>query len=142
MEIRDFLKNDIDDIILIEEKSFKRPWTKAMLTDSASNEKVRFKVALEEGKVAAFCIYRTIEGETEILSIAVEPRFRRRSVARRMLGYMENDVKKENSKNVFLEVRQSNAAAQKLYLSFGFEKIAIRRKYYTDEDAIVLRKRI
>ncbi|MCL2143952.1 MAG: ribosomal protein S18-alanine N-acetyltransferase [Endomicrobia bacterium] len=140
MEIRDFLKDDIDDIILIEERSFKQPWTKAMFASSALNEKVRFKVALEEGQIAAFCIYLTIEGETEILSIAVDPQFRRRSIAKKMLEYMQNDVKTENPGNIFLEVRESNDAAQKLYLSFGFEKIGIRKAYYTDEDAIVLRK--
>jgi len=140
LEIRDFSKDDIDDIISIEEQSFKKPWTKDMLMSSALNEKVSFKVALEGDKIAAFCIYLTIEGETEILNIAVHPDFRRRSIARTMLEYMENDAGKEKSKNIFLEVRESNGAAQNLYLSLGFEKIGIRKKYYTDEDAILLRK--
>jgi ribosomal-protein-alanine N-acetyltransferase len=140
MKITDFSNDFLDDIIAIEERSFKKPWTKEMFLSSLSNKKLRFKVALEDGKTAGFCLYWTIEGETEILNIAVDPLFRRRSIANNMLEYMEKDAKTENSKAVFLEVRESNAPAVNLYLSFGFQKIGIRKKYYVDEDAIVLRK--
>ncbi|MDR2426376.1 MAG: ribosomal protein S18-alanine N-acetyltransferase [Endomicrobium sp.] len=140
MKIEDFSNDLIDDIMKIEWKSFKKAWTKDMFLSSASNKNTHFKVYFEDGKIAGFCIYWTFSGETEILNIAVDPDFRRRSIAKSMLKYMENDVKNEKSRTIFLEVRHSNAAAINLYLGFGFEKIGIRKKYYIDEDAIVLRK--
>ena len=142
MELIDFSPDFLNDIMSIEGQSFPNPWKEKMFLDSALNKFVKFKVALEDGEIAAFCIYSTIEGETEILNIAVDPRFRRRSIAKKMLEYAENDARKEKSKNIFLEVRESNKAAQNLYLSFGFEKAGIRKKYYAGEDAIVLRKAI
>ena len=140
MEIKDFSNDFLDDIISIEEKSFKKPWTKDMFLSSSLNEKVKFKIVLEDGKTVGFCLYWTIEDESEILNLAVDPMMRRRSIARKMLEYMEHDIKKEKSQSVFLEVRQSNEPAINLYLSLGFEKIGLRKKYYIDEDAIVLRK--
>jgi ribosomal-protein-alanine N-acetyltransferase len=140
MEIKDFSNDFLDDIMKIGLKSFKKPWTKDMFLSSASNENAHFKVAFENGKTAGFCIYWTLCGETEILNIAVDPQLRRRSIAASMLKYIENDAKNENSRAVFLEVRRSNKAAINLYLKFEFEKIGVREKYYSDEDAIILRK--
>jgi hypothetical protein len=37
-----------------------------------------------------------------------------------------------------IEVRQSNNAAINLYKSFGFKEIGTRKKYYKNEDALVL----
>jgi ribosomal-protein-alanine N-acetyltransferase len=43
---------------------------------------------------------------------------------------------------VFLEVRESNAAARTLYENAGFEQTGRRRSYYTSplEDAILYRR--
>jgi ribosomal-protein-alanine N-acetyltransferase len=41
-----------------------------------------------------------------------------------------------------LEVRASNESAIKLYEKFGFEKVTIRKNYYGNEDAILMRKKI
>ena len=37
-----------------------------------------------------------------------------------------------------LEVRSSNEAAIELYKTFGFRPVAIRKKYYHNEDALVM----
>jgi ribosomal-protein-alanine N-acetyltransferase len=56
---------------------------------------------------------------------------------------MLTDIKKESANKqsgvIFLEVRQSNNAAINLYKSFGFKEIGVRKKYYKNEDALVLR---
>ena len=142
MEIKDFSNNHLDDIISIEKRSFKNPWTKEMFLSSANNKLVSFKIVFEDGVLAGYCLYWTVCGETEILSIAVDAVFRRRSLAKNMLAFMEEDSRRSGSEIVFLDVRESNIPAINLYLSFGFEKIGLRKKYYTDEDAIVLRKNI
>lgn len=140
LQIGNFSDDFLNDIIEIEKRSFKKPWTEEMFLNSFLNKKVSFKVAFDNGKIAGFCLYWTIEGETELLNIAVDPLYRRRSIAKSMLEYMEKDIKKENSGIVFLEVRESNVAAISLYTSLGYRKAGIRKKYYVDEDAIVLRK--
>jgi ribosomal-protein-alanine N-acetyltransferase len=49
-------------------------------------------------------------------------------------------MSKEGAANSFLEVRESNAAAQEMYRQFGYEAVGRRKRYYkdTDEDAILM----
>jgi [ribosomal protein S18]-alanine N-acetyltransferase len=77
-----------------------------------------------------------VEDEREILNIAVAPAFRRRGVAR---GLLSGLIRTWRGK-VFLEVRESNGAAQGLYKSLGFQQVGIRREYYASppEPGIVL----
>lgn len=140
MEIKNFSNTFLDDIIKIEKQSFKNPWTKEMFLSSAKNEAVDFKVMAENGVVAGYCISQTVCDEMEILSIAVAPEFRRRSLGKDLLKSALEEAKNKKAATAFLEVRESNNIAINLYLSLGFDKIGIRKKYYTDEDAIVLRK--
>ncbi|AKL98587.1 ribosomal protein S18-alanine N-acetyltransferase [Endomicrobium proavitum] len=142
MKLADFSRKYLNDIIEIEKLSFERPWTQDMFIASASNKKVNFKVALENGAVAGYCLYWIIAGETEILNIAVCPLRRRRSYAKAMLADVITKSQKENSKAVFLDVRSDNEAAKKLYFSAGFEQIGVRKKYYKNKDALLLRKNL
>ena len=142
MEIADFSNEHLEAIVNIENESFSRPWTEDMFLSSAANGVINFKVAVENGETAGFCIFWIVGGETEILNIAVAPKFRRRMLGKQLLDYICQSARQHKSHAVFLEVRQSNVPAIKLYASGGFEKIGIRKKYYIDEDAIVLRKNI
>jgi ribosomal-protein-alanine N-acetyltransferase len=95
-------------------------------------------IAMIGGRTAGFAVARrTAPDELEILNIAVDPRFRRRGVARKLI----QEVLAGFEGTVFLEVRQSNAAARKLYHSLGFETMAVRKEYYSDsgEAAIVMK---
>jgi len=97
-------------------------------------------VASRGGRVAGFIVVRVISpDETEILNVAVAPEFRRQGIAGRLVQY----VLETHPGNVYLEVRQSNLAALKLYESRGFHQISRREKYYSDpaEAAIVMKFR-
>ncbi len=94
-------------------------------------------VALAAGQVVGFLTCREITpGEREILNIAVDPANRRHGIARRML-----DAEIANCRGIrFLEVRESNQAAIKLYEGLGFRATGRRPEYYSDppEAAIVM----
>jgi ribosomal-protein-alanine N-acetyltransferase len=95
-------------------------------------------VALAEGRVVGFiACRRTAADESEILNLAVDPQFRRRGVARQLV----EQVLESAGGALFLEVRESNHAARKLYESMGFQVIALRKNYYNEpvESAIVMK---
>jgi ribosomal-protein-alanine N-acetyltransferase len=75
-----------------------------------------------------------------VLNLAVAPSFRRRGVARALLGASLGHLRKRRVEEVFLEVRESNQSAQALYLSSGFRPVGQRTAYYRNpkEDALVL----
>lgn len=80
-------------------------------------------------------------GDADLLTIATVPAARRHGVARLMLRALVGRAREAGCATVLLEVRASNAAAQALYVSEGFERIGVRRRYYTGpvEDALVMR---
>ena len=78
--------------------------------------------------------------EIEILGIGVNPGSRRKKIASELMDELVNYFEKSNYKKIILEVRESNAVAQKLYRKYGFKQIGKRKKYYVDEDAEVYLK--
>ncbi len=95
-------------------------------------------VAVSDGRVAGFAVARCLaEGESELLNLAVDPAFRRRGIARRLVAAITSG----RPGVVWLEVRESNANARKLYTSLGFTDAGSRLGYYagSDEGAIVMK---
>lgn len=92
-------------------------------------------VAESEGAIAAFLVWRkTAPDEVEVLNLAVLPQFRRRGMGSALIEALPPET-------VFLEVRESNAAAIALYSAAGFQKMGIRSAYYSDpvEGAVMMR---
>src|SRR5689334_7013198 len=84
-------------------------------------------VAESDSAVVGFLVTRAVaEDEVEVLNLAVRPSSRRSGVARGLLASLLETV----SGSVYLEVRESNLAARKLYESLGFRVIAERPDYY------------
>jgi len=97
-----------------------------------------FWVADEGGQIAGFLVGRAVAGdERELLNLAVALTNRRQGVAR---GLMESFLRASQGV-VFLEVRESNQSAQRLYKSLGFKEVNLRRNYYYEspEAAIVMK---
>jgi ribosomal-protein-alanine N-acetyltransferase len=74
-------------------------------------------------------------GEAEILNIAVAPSHRRNGIATALIDSLD-------APEVFLEVRESNEPAQRLYSKLGFRTVGRREQYYDDpeEAALVMRR--
>ncbi|MGO4884668.1 MAG: ribosomal protein S18-alanine N-acetyltransferase [Bryobacteraceae bacterium] len=95
-------------------------------------------VAVCDGQVAGFAVSRRVaEDEGELLNLAVDPAFRRRGIGRRMVA----EVAARCKGTIWLEVRESNWAARKLYESLGFREAGRRVGYYPqyNEGAIVMK---
>ena len=93
--------------------------------------------AVDDGLAGFAVARRTAPDELEILNVAVDPSYRRRGMG----GSLVRELIGKNPGTVFLEVRQSNLAARKLYHSLGFETVGVRPDYYRDpvESAIVMK---
>ena len=97
-----------------------------------------FRVSVRGIRVAGFLVSRTlVEGETELLNLAVAPEFRRQGVARKLV----KALLAASPGVVYLEVRESNRAARKFYNRMGFQEVISRSGYYQapPEAAIVMK---
>lgn len=142
--IRQVVKDDIDAIFSIEERSFSYPFTLGMFVAMVGHRPFLSLVAEMDGKIVGYIFYSLAADEMELLTVAVDEAYRRRGIARLLIEAMIIDAGSCDVRAIFLEVRVSNIAAQDLYSSLGFNKIAMRPGYYVDnkEDAIVMEKKI
>ena len=99
-------------------------------------------VAADEGgpDVHGFVIARCGVDEWEIENVVVAPGHRRRGVGVAMIGSLLEEARRSGTALVQLEVRESNAAARRLYQTLGFKEVGRRRGYYCEppEDALLL----
>jgi ribosomal-protein-alanine N-acetyltransferase len=131
--IRPVAESDLDEIWRIQSASLP-----AVEWNVADYLRYECLVATTCERLAGFAVARrTAADELEILNVAVDPPFRRRGVGLRLIQQLLGQYRG----TVYLEVRQSNYAARKLYHSLGFEAIAVRKNYYRSpvESAIVMK---
>jgi len=133
---------DIEAMASLERQAFSDPWPASAFRDLIRQSHARLTVALDaRGELCGYCILLHVLDEGEIANIAVDPAWRRRGIASRLLDAALDDVIALGLTTVFLEVRVSNEPARRLYESRGFAPIGRRRAYYREplEDALVLR---
>ncbi len=134
-------REDLDEVLWVEEGSFRTPWTRRMFEDEFNNpETARYLIARCQEHVVGYMGFWLIGLEAHITNLAVHPAFRRRKIGERLLLALMRLARRLGAARATLEVRGSNEAARKLYEKHGFQVVAIRRGYYNDnhEDALVM----
>jgi ribosomal-protein-alanine acetyltransferase len=98
------------------------------------------RVAEAEDQIVGFACFRIVDREAELLNLAVLASFRRRGIGSRLLAQVLEEAGQRGAARIFLEVRDSNAEALRLYQRHGFERTGRRAGYYTNPsaDALVL----
>ncbi|MGE3508532.1 MAG: ribosomal protein S18-alanine N-acetyltransferase [Vicinamibacterales bacterium] len=132
---------DIDGILAVEAASFTNPWTREMYLAELQQEGRAFFLLARtaDRRVVGFCSFWRVLDEVHINNLAVLPTYRRRGIARALLNRMFADAAGWGAVRALLEVRRSNAEAQRLYEAMGFTVAGVRRGYYSHpvEDALV-----
>jgi ribosomal-protein-alanine N-acetyltransferase len=142
--LRDAVIGDIDALMAIERASFSVPWSEGSVFREIGADDGIFLVAERESRVVGFAIARLTVPDAELLNLAVEPQSRGFGVASELLREILARLETRGVTAVYLEVRQSNDAARRLYERHAFESVGRRRRYYDEptEDAIVMRREI
>ncbi len=93
----------------------------------------------KDNKLIGFINYSIYYERAELNYIFVMEQYRNLNIASQMLDYVLNKI--NMLENITLEVSENNYAAIKLYEKYGFQKCAIREKYYGQENAILMIKK-
>ena len=125
--IRQFSAGDITEVCKIENSTFFDAWNESMWLE-------------ENGKVTGYAGYWLVAGEAQITRVAVAAGERERGLGTKLTAALINLAWNEGADAITLEVRQSNTAAQKMYLTCGFRAEGVRPGYYADnhEDAVIM----
>ena len=121
---------------LLEENFSKVYSISEMLEDNISKVFVYEK----DDQVVGFILATDLQETCDILSVVVDPNYRRMQIASNLIDYLISDLD-ENLKLITLEVSTKNTPALKLYDQFGFEVVNIRKKYYQNGDDAYLMAR-
>lgn len=140
--ITDFKKENIDDVLKIEKTSVFSNWTQQMFYDSYLNENHFFKIGINDGKIVGYIIYSVVLDEAEILNIVVDSCYRGKTFGKLLLSYALEDMKGKKCSAVFLEVAKRNIVAGNLYSKFSFIEYNIRKNYYKNDDAVLMKKNL
>jgi len=140
--VRRAIAADVDAVHAIERAAFSDPWSRGSFVSLLSDPRVFFVVAAgADGEVAGYAVAFFVVDEAELANLATAPSVRRRGAGGLLLDAVIREAGQRGTRELFLEVRESNAAARALYASRGFAEVGRRRGYYRRpvEDALVLR---
>jgi len=127
-------------VAAIERAVFSDPWSANDFTECLAAG-APFLVAVVGRAIAGYAVAHFAADEGEILNLGVAPAHRGKGVGRALVRGMLAALRERGVQTVYLEVRESNAVARRLYESLGFREVARRARYYRRpvEDAVILR---
>lgn len=111
-----------------------------MWLDELNNSLTTYLVLEENDKVLGYAGFWLVAGEAQVTRVAIEQGERERGLGTRLTAALINKAWELGAVAVTLEVRESNTAAQKVYLTCGFASEGIRPNYYEDnhENAVIM----
>lgn len=113
----------------LEKLCFSEPWSAEALSILTQPGGLGV-AALQDGHAVAYGGMTYVLDEGNITNIAVRPEYRKHGFGRAVTEKLLAEAQQKQLKNVFLEVRQSNDAAQRLYERVGFRRCGIRKNFY------------
>ena len=146
--IRKMCRDDLDAVVRIEAENFSTPWKRSDFEHYLDDPQALFLVAVpgkgqakKHSAAAGYigCLYAADEGD--ITNVSVDADCRRNGIGRELVQTLLTESEQRGCERIFLEVRQSNEAAIRLYRMHGFEEIGVRKNYYQKpaEDALLMR---
>ena len=133
MEIRNYIKEDINNI----------KYLGSLLHDNYNFNIDSFSdafVIYDNNRFIGFIVYSIIYERAEIIDIVIEPSYRKKGYANKLLEYTIEKIKENSCDNITLEVNENNISAINLYKKNGFNICAVRKNYYNNQDGYLMKK--
>jgi ribosomal-protein-alanine N-acetyltransferase len=132
----------LGEVVALEQRVYEHPWTHGNFVDSL---RAGYHARLLVAGTALLGYYVAMKGvdEVHLLNVTVAPEHQGQGWGGLMLDALALWSRAESAQWLWLEVRASNAPAQRLYERHGYRKVGERRHYYPAgrgrrEDAVVM----
>ena len=133
--------NDANALAVVDSQCFdgKEGYSAKSFEEELKEPSKHYIVAKYQDLIIGYIGLQILGDELNLLKIAVLPQYRKLGVGFKLMELSFKYKKDNNLSNYFLEVRESNEPAKKLYSKFGFKVQSKREKYYSDgETALVM----
>lgn len=133
---------NIKDIISVESTLEHSILSLDSINQDITNDIYTYSVIEYNDNIAGYIAFSNCIDHTDLISIAINPKYRGLGLAKELINYMEIVCKNASLFPIILEVRSSNVAAISLYEKIGFKLINTRKNYYKNplEDALIYQK--
>jgi len=138
VKIRPMDHEDINAVLEIQKQAFNKQSGEDFINCINRSEVYGYFVLVENDVVIGYYGISNIAEDGELLTIAINSNKRGRGYASLMMRSAVLQSGLKGSKKIFLEVNENNIVAMNLYKKFGFKAISRRKKYYGDDDAIIM----
>ncbi|HVY51404.1 MAG TPA: ribosomal protein S18-alanine N-acetyltransferase [Devosia sp.] len=126
---------DAEAVARLHAQSFYRGWPRQDIEAYIIDPDTPTLVACDaRRRLAGFAMLRILGDDAELMTIAVDPKYRGKGVGAALMRACFEDLLMTPSKRMILEVAADNPAAIRLYRNLGFEKISERQGYYARPD--------
>lgn len=172
VEVRPLRPSDLPAVLRIERETFPVPWSERTFRNLLERPDAVLLVAVEGGagagperppvegtvteggqagdaqgggaRLLGYAVLWRAGEEAELGDLAVGRESRRRGIGRRLVARILEEAGRLGARGVFLEVRESNVPARRLYGTLGFRVVGRRPGYYArpPEDALVMRRSV
>ncbi len=132
-QIRLMTEDDLAGVFAIERLVYSFPWSEGIFRDCL---RVGYTCLTMEfaDEVVGYGIMSIGAGECHLLNVSVDPEFQQQGLGTRIVERMLELAQRHRARMAFLEVRESNQTAYRLYLRLGFNEIGQRKDYYPTAD--------
>ena len=141
LSFRTMTPADLEAVAAVTHRADPYGWTLGNYADALAAGNSLTVLVLDDRVAGAAAVLHVID-EAELLEIVVDPSCQGRGLGKALLQEVMGLARRNGAARVFLEVRESNARARKMYTSFGFAETGRRKNYYPApngrEDAILM----
>jgi ribosomal-protein-alanine N-acetyltransferase len=132
----------LDDVLRVEHSAYAQPWSRGNFSDSLRAGYQAQLLVAGDALLGYFVSMKGVE-EVHLLNVTVAPAYQGQGWGRVMLDALAIWSRGQGAQWLWLEVRASNARAQRVYESHGYRRVGERKAYYPAsggqrEDAVVM----
>lgn len=144
MQLRPMTSSDLPRVLSIEAASYPDPWSRKTFEECLAAEAKGYRcyVLLAEESVVGHAVLTSVLDEAELLNFCLAPEHRGQGRAVVYFDRLLAVLQEQGAKRLFLEVRQSNTPARRLYAGAGMREVGVRKGYYPSkegrEDAVLM----
>lgn len=132
---------DVGPVMALETALFPEDaWSQYALLSELAGPGRHYLVAESDNGIVGYAGLRAAAPEGDVRTMAVDERLWGRGVGRGLLTALLDEARRRGVTHMYLDVREDNPRAQKLYTDFGFTRIGVRDGYYNGSDAITMRR--
>jgi ribosomal-protein-alanine N-acetyltransferase len=141
MSFRAMQNSDLDAVYAIEQSAYEFPWARNIFEQTIKSNK--YAVVMESNqRIVGYGVVSYVVGEAELLNLCIDPVQQGKGQGVALLEHLVDNATESGNKDMYLEVRESNASALHIYEKSGFNEIGRRKNYYPAktgrEDAVLM----